>query len=139
MIIFIDVPNLVYLGARWVAVREAIETDVSLPIPYPGFEISRLAFDRLAPDLRDSVSVIANCKVVLELMEAQLHGLAVIRQQRHGMLPFTAAGFLLQRLRFCYNLFVSAPSPETLVVVSAARLIGLIRFHLRFSEILHGG
>lgn len=88
---------------------------------------------------RDGVTIICNSKVILKLMEAHLQRLAIITKECGGIIPPARASLALQRLGFGNDLFVASASPETLVVIGATGLVGLVGFHLGLAEVLQLG
>ena len=82
------------------------------------------------------ISVICNRQMVFVLVEAHLRRLRPVVEEARRQIPLAGPRHGLEWLRRVHDALVAAAPPKTAVVVVAARLLGFVRAHLRFSEIL---
>lgn len=87
-------------------------------------------------NLRNGILVIYGNQMVFELVKEQASRLASNIEMSHDMVPTGCNCSLLLQLCIDDDFIVAGPPPEPLVVVDATGLVGLIRLHLGFTEIL---
>lgn len=135
MIILVDEAGFVDFRSFRIVIGEPVESDLTFPIP--DASLSQLHVRRkMLTSSPNTVAVISDYQVVLELMETHLQRLAAIIEEARATVPSTTSCKPFQGLSGGQDLFVADSSPKSFVVIRAPGFFWLIRFHLMFSEVL---
>lgn len=94
LVILINIPDLINLRSRGISIREPIQPLMTLPVPDS-----------------NSIPIIRNSEMILELMETHPQRLTAIRKKRDRVIPPITTRLGFQRLRLRDNPLVATSSP----------------------------